>query len=70
MKKEMSLMTAELRGVQKLLKKSMKTAKCTSSRGEPEKKTTPPPPPPPGSQQGEAMEETEAPEKVEAPEAG
>ena len=63
-------MAAELRSVQKLLKKTMKTAKPTSTRGEPEKETTPPPPPLPGSQEGEALEETDAPKEVETPEAG
>ena len=65
-----SLMTAELRSVQKLLKKTVKTAKSASTRGEPEKETTPPPTPLPGSQEGEAPEETDAPKEVETPEAG
>ena len=60
-----------MRSVQKLLKKTAKTAKSASTRGEPEKETTPPRlPPPPGSQEGNAPEETEVPEEVEAPDAG
>ena len=65
-----SLTAAELRSVQKLLKKTMKTAKSASTRGEPEEQTTPPLPPPLGSLEGEAPEETHAPEEVETPEAG
>ena len=71
LKKGKSLMAAELRSVQKLLKKTAKTAKSASTRGEPQKEATPPPPPPlPGSQEGDAPEKTEAPEEVEAPDAG
>ena len=69
LKKEKSLTAAELRSVQKLLKKTVKTAKSASTWGEPEKETMPPPPPPPGSQEGEAPEETDAPEEVVTPEA-
>ena len=70
LKKGKSLTVVELRSVQKLLEKTVKTAKSTSTRGEPEKETTPPPPPSLGSQDGEVAEETEAPEEVDAPEAG
>ena len=63
-------MAAELRSVQKLLKKTVKTAKSAFTRGEPEKETTSPPPPQPGSQEDEAPGETEAPKEVETPEAG
>ena len=49
LKKGKSLTAAELRSVQKLLKKTAKTAKSASTRGEPEKETMPLPPPPPGS---------------------
>ena len=39
------LMSASLKSIQKLLKKTVKTAKSASTRGEPEKETTLPPPP-------------------------
>ena len=52
LRKGKTLTAAELRSVQKLLKKTMKTSKSASTRGEPEEETTPSPPPPrppPGS---------------------
>ena len=70
LKKGKSLTAAELRSVQKLLKKNVKTAKSASTRGEPEKESTPPPPPPAGSQEGEAPEEMDALEEVQTPVAG
>ena len=70
LEKGKSLMAAELRSVQKLLKKTVKTAKSASTRGEPEKETRPLPPQPSGSQEGEAPEETDAPEELETSEAG
>ena len=54
MKRGKTLSSEELKGVQKLLKKTVKTAKPASTRGEPEEMpapppeiTAPPPPPPP-----------------------
>ena len=70
LKEGKSLMAAELRSVQKLLTKTVKTAKSASTRGEPEKETMPLPWPLPGSQEDEAPEETHAHEEVETPEAG
>ena len=70
LKKGKSQTAAELRCVPRLLIKTMKTTESSSTRGEPEKETTPPPPPLPGSQEGEALEETEAHDEVQLPEAG
>ena len=69
-KKGKTLLSAELKGVQKLLKKTARTAKSASSQGEPEETPAPPPeappppplpPPPPPEQTGQAPEPPQLP---------
>ena len=78
MMKGKTLLSAELKGAQKLLKKTARTAKYASSWGEPEETprpphegppppTPPPPPPPPPEQTGQAPEAPKGPPGAEAP---
>ena len=76
LKKSKTLSSAELKGVQKLLKKTARTAKSASSRGEPEETPAPPleapppplpPPLPPPEQTGQAPEAPQRPPGTEAP---
>ena len=77
LKKGRTLSSAELKGVQKLLKTTAKTAKSASSRDEPEETPAPPPevtqppppppPPPPPGQAGGAPETPQAPPELTAP---
>ena len=78
-KRGKTLSSPELKGVQKLLKKTVKTAKSTSMRGEPEETPAtppeitapplppPPPPPPPPGQAGGAPELPQPPTELTAP---
>ena len=76
LKKGKTLLSAELKGVQKLLKKTAGTAKSASSRGEPGETPAPPPeapppapppPPLPPEQTGQAPEAPQRPPGTEAP---
>ena len=79
MKRGKTLSSAELKGIQKLLKKTVKTAKSTSTRGEPEERPAPPPeiislplpppppPAPPAGQAGGAPERPQPPPELTAP---
>ena len=80
LKKGKTLSSAELKGVQKLMKMTAKTTMSASSRDEPEEtpapppEVTPPPPPPPPpqppGQAGGGAEPPQLPPGTEAPEAG
>ena len=74
-----TLSSAELKGVQKLLKKTTRTAKSVSARGEPEETPAPPPEappppppplPPPPEQTGQATKPPQLPPGTEVPEGG